>query len=210
MARDESPEIGEFSRRAMLRNGLLVGLGTATIVSASLAGGARAYASLATASAPAANAPEQWNWAYCHNCRGMWYPGNGGDKCPYTADMGGHVSSPSDNYGFYYNATGTDWQEDWLWCHYCSGMFWASNDMSAGVCPGLGSMGSHDGSGSFHYVAYRGSESGTGQPGWSWCSQCSGMWWSNGAQTGGSCPAEDFGNGPHTSAGSSKYLIPHH
>ena len=89
-------------------------------------------------------------------------------------------------------------------------MFWASNDTSAGVCPGLGSMDSHDGSGSFHYVAYLGPDAGTGQAGWSWCRQCSGMWWSNGAQTGGSCPEADFGNGPHTSAGSGKYLIPHH
>lgn len=141
----------------------------------------------------------------------MWYPPNGGDICPYLSDLSHHSSKndyTSYNYGFYYNAEGSGWQEGWLWCSQCSGMFWSGSGTTAGVCPATAGMSQHDGGGSDKYVAYRGTESGTGQPGWSWCSQCSGLWFSNGATSGGICPV-DFGNATHTAAGSSKYLIPH-
>jgi hypothetical protein len=210
MARDGLPESYGLTRRAMLRKGVLAGLGAGAIVaaSASLAGSAWAEASPALADSPDATAPEQWGWAYCHQCHGMWYPANGGDVCPYPNDLGRHSSSPSYNYGFYYNAVGTDWQEDWYWCKNCSGMFWTGNGRTGGACPANATFSSHDGSSSYPYVAYYGTAGGTGQAGWSWCRQCSGLWYSNGAQYGGDCPV-DFGNAQHTSIGSYKYLIPH-
>lgn len=165
----------------------------------------------------ALSAPEQFGWAWCNQCQGMWYPPNGGDICPYRDDLSRHsvtTDYTSYNYGFHYDAEGSGWQEGWLWCHQCSGMFWSGSGTSAGVCPYGQGKSAHDGSASGPYsasdpyVAYRGTASGTGQPGWSWCSQCSGLWFSDGATTGGICPV-DLGTVNHTAVPSSNYLIPH-
>lgn len=210
MTSDALRETRELSRRGLLRNGLLAGLGTATIVavSAPLAGRARADASApASGSIPAASIPEQWGWKYCHNCRGMWWPATQ-NACPYPDDSGLHSTAGSGTYGFYHGTTGTSgWQEGWLWCHNCSGMFYGGNSTDAGLCPAFGGTATHDASGSYAYLAYEGTETGTGQAGWSWCGQCSGLWWSNGLQGGGYCP-KNFGQAQHTTAGSGKYLIP--
>ena len=75
MTSDASPEIRALTRRTILRSGLMVGLGAATIVAASrtLPASAQTDASVPqSADNPAANAPEQWGWNFCHQCLGMW------------------------------------------------------------------------------------------------------------------------------------------
>ena len=105
-------------------------------------------------------------------------------------------------------------------------MFWAANGTTGGQCPfydANGHSGAHNGSGSFAYVAYRGNETGTGQAGWLWCKNCSGMFYSKGTsqfgiyQIGPVCPINGGLNQrnnpptytPHDGSSSSQYLIPH-
>jgi hypothetical protein len=234
MTSGASQEIRGLGRRALLRNGLLLSLGTSTVVaaSASLAGEARAGAPApASADILAATAPEQFGWAWCDLCQGMFYSGNNTlGHCPYNGNLFGHANKldySSYNYGFYYNATGTDWQAGWLWCRNCQGMFWApSGHTSYGQCPfynSNGQTGAHNGSGSFAYVAYRGSATGTGQAGWLWCKNCSGLFYAQGTaqfgiyQIGPVCPVNGGLNSrnipptytPHDGSTSSHYYIPH-
>jgi hypothetical protein len=95
MASDASREIRGFTRRALLRNGLLVGLGTATVVTASvpLAASALADDIPASTDSPATAAPEQFNWAWCDLCAGMFYTGNSNyGHCPQQGDLFPHAS----------------------------------------------------------------------------------------------------------------------
>jgi hypothetical protein len=88
-------------------------------------------------------------------------------NCPFEGDLLPHANVldyTSSNYGFYYNATGTDWQEGWYWCSNCQGMFWANGHAQNGtqqvgpVCPVNGGLNSrtgaytpHDDTGSSSY-----------------------------------------------------------
>jgi hypothetical protein len=225
MTSDASQEISgfsRFSRRALLRNGLLAGLGSATIIAASgpLAGKARADDSApASADTPAATAPEQHGWGWCNLCQGMFYTLSPGTfpwgVCPFRADANQHASVSdytSSDYGFYYNAVGTDWQQGWYWCRNCQGMFWAGSGTSTGACPYYVGLAPHDGSASSAYVAYLGPDSGTGQGGWRYCRNCSGMFWSTNPMA--VCPINGGYNAvtgiytPHDPSGSSNYYIP--
>lgn len=212
MASDASREIRGFTRRALMRNGLLVGLGTATVVagSVSLAGNAMAADVPTSADTPDTPAPEQFKWGWCNQCSGMFYTAYNLGECPYDGDLSNHASTTdytSSNYGFYYNAVATsEWQGNWYWCSNCQGMFWGGR--SAGACPSHFGNGPHDGTGKYPYVAYLGTNSAEGQGGWLWCKNCSGMFWGGSGKTGGICPK----NGSvyaHDGSSSSNYYIGH-
>lgn len=204
MASDASREIRGFTRRVLLRNGLLVGLGTATVVTASVPLAASALADDVPAStdSPATAAPEQFKWGWCDLCAGMFYTGNSNyGHCPQQGDLYQHASVydyNSDNYGFYYDAvTGGGWEGSWYWCRNCQGMFWGGR--SAGACPYYSGNGKHNGTGSYPYVAYLGTNSAEGQGGWLWCKNCSGMFYGSGGKYNGVCPI----NGGESSRGGS-------
>lgn len=193
MTSDASRDTRGLGRRALLRNGLLVGMGTAALVTASvpLATGALADEPPASTDSPDAAAPAQAKWAWCDLCAGMFYTGNSNfGHCPQQNDLFAHASVydyNSYNYHFYYDAeTGGGWQGDWFWCVNCQGMFWGGR--SAGKCPFYNGNSPHDGSGSYPYVAYNGTNSAEGQGNWLWCHACAGLFFGNGGQYNGICP----------------------
>jgi hypothetical protein len=215
MTMNEQRASGELTRRMMLRNGLMVGLGTAVVAvgSSSFAGRARADtlapASLANPSTPA---PLQSAWGWCNQCAGMFYTSNSNwGVCPrstqdpvrfFAQTHAFNNNYQSFNYEFYYDAqTSSNWQGAWLWCRLCQG-FWYGGANFGGWCPSgsfNGTRVSHDGSGSFPYVIYHGSAS-AGQGGWYYCNTCMGLFYTSNGSEGGACPA---GDGLNT-------LIPHY
>ncbi len=217
MTSDAPQEIRGLTRRAVVRNGLMVGLGTAAVVAASapLAGRARAGASIpASLASPSTTAQTQENWYWCDVCQGMWYGGykdsNGnikGGVCPYGDGVphAGLNAYTTSNYYFYYGAVAnSNWQGNWWWCGNCYIMYWGGT--SAGVCPANG--GAHTGPSSREsYVTWIGNGTNGGQTGWRYCRNCHSMFWAGTSGTNTSntyCP--DGGN--HTLAGSHNYPIP--
>jgi hypothetical protein len=103
----------------------------------------------------------QGNWLWCHNCSGMFHNGNtsGGNTsyglCPdYNANGGLHDGSQSYNsYVVYYSdnegAPGGGFQQDWIWCCQCSGLFYGggSDSYNGGICP----KGGGDINGNYYY-----------------------------------------------------------
>ena len=209
MTGDESGAIRETSRRMLLRNILLVSSGAAAVglTSTSLVGTAQAAsASVSPAppvslKAPNTPAPEQWGWAWCSKCQGLFWSSDRG-VCPAGGSHGHQLSS---DYGLYYNGAGAGYQDNWWWCHQCSGLFFGDEGLTFnGVCP---AGGEHDGTFSSAYIVYLGGGSFPGwQIGWRWCTQCQGMWWANRSAHGGICP---YGGGmfAHTDSGSGAYQI---
>jgi hypothetical protein len=177
----------EISRRGLLR--LAGATGAAAVIGTALG----------VATASPANA-SQSNWTWCHQCQGLWFPGNPvASSCP-ASPFGGHSLSGS---GFYILPTQSDWtgvgQLGWSWCHQCQGL-WFSGNGTRGACPaGRG----HDNTGSNNYGPNV--NSGGGQQNWRWCSLCQGMWFA-GNNTAGWCPSF---NGPqgHVLTGSGNYHI---
>jgi hypothetical protein len=209
-----------FTRRTMLRNGLLVGVGTAAVVGASvpIARSARAAVTAPASIAPGGSAQEQFNWVFCSVCNGIFYCGGNHKSrgwCPGGFDGQPHADTPSSynsyDYGFFYDGdVGGGWQGDWFWCHICSGMFWGKDgNTSYGVCPSGGGQDTHDGSQSYNsYLVYSGGPAAGFQPGWFHCSQCSGLFYGGTYNFGGTCPIDD-GDGPdHDGTGSYSYYMP--
>ena len=175
----------EFTRRSVLRSGLLTGIGAAGLVGASapLARAARASTIVPESTAkPDATAPQQFNWVYCKVCAGMFYCGSnheGRGRCPANSDNATHAdtsSYESYDYGFYYNGAGSGFQANWFWCSNCAGMFYGKNgNRYAGVCPRAEGTTTHDGSTSYNYLIYNGGPQGGYQSNWLWCSNCDGL-----------------------------------
>jgi hypothetical protein len=90
---------------------------------------------------------DQWNWAWCRYCQGLWYTANStAGVCPARGAQG-HSSQGSSNYGLYTPVPGPLFppgQDDWRWCHKCQGL-WFSFNRTAGFCPAGGGH-SRDGS----------------------------------------------------------------
>jgi hypothetical protein len=210
-AHEERRTTDGIKRRSVLRGGLLVGVGLATagIASAALTGTAKAVS-------------PQSNWAYCKNCKGMWYPDGSspGGVCPAYPESGvfGHVDSTSYRYELFNSSSGggssPGYQPNWHWCSQCSGL-WTTNQ-GGGFCPGAPSWidhhdaGPHTAAGSFEYYLYFDQVSGNNpQPNWRWCGYCAGLYFqgSSGNQAG-VCPNPNAPGGYHNEgSGSYNYSV---
>jgi len=211
MTIDEPQASSNLTRRMLLRNGLMVGLGTAVVAAGSSSFPARAQAgALAPASSanPSTPAPEQIDWGWCNQCQGMFYTANSNwGYCPGTGNIGPHASVSnykSYDYGFYYDAvTNSDWQGGWWWCKNCQGLF--NNEYGNGACP-FGTyyngtnviINPHNPAGSFPYVIYHGSPVLYRQPNWYYCANCHGLYYTGSStdKDGGVCPLSCGHNPP--------------
>lgn len=97
---------------------------------------------------------DQWNWAWCQYCQGLWYTGNStAGYCP-ARGAAGHSSQGSSNYGVLKPDScvlSCPGQLYWAWCHKCQGLWYAGSptvSSGGGYCP---ASGSHSVSGSGVY-----------------------------------------------------------
>jgi hypothetical protein len=217
-----------LSRRALIRNGLLVGLGAIAAVAAlpELSGTALAensdtsiiiYYNGTWTALPITCQPDWW---YCVNCYGMYHSDNdtAGGVCP--KDGGPHQNDTSySNYCIPFGGENLPAEIDqglqagWRWCNNCQGIFWG-NAIAESYCP---NGGHHVFGSATVYGFIFGSppiawENDTGssffaQYGWLYCGQCRGLFYGHGTTSGGWCPA-----GGHHSQASGSYnydMIPY-
>jgi hypothetical protein len=209
----KSADLG-FTRRGLLKSGLLVGLGAAGISATSAAvapGAALADATYGQFSANYLYPNEttgllyfQLNWNYCINCRCVFYaPDNHTGSCPMTGQYHGPGSSPSD-YGIV-----TDYslspinppaylQSPWRWCRNCNCLYWGNAQAESWCTYNASGQTPHSSSGSGVYYMPYGLESngspawtnnntyGTLQEGWRYCYNCRNLYW-GGAWRGSYC-----------------------
>jgi hypothetical protein len=219
MADDDSTAIHAIDRRSLLRAGLLAGFGLTAVsgTSMSLAGTARAATAQPDSVTPPGGSSQQFNWAWCDCCCGLFYTQNSNfGICPATGDNGASDVNPhadildysSYDYGVFYNGSGTDWQPYWCWCSQCQGLFWGIDDNHTvgGICPYKKGVGAHVGTGSLPYLMYHGSSS-LGQTGWYWCQNCSGIFFGGTSKTAGWCPVYGGGKQHHDGSTSWTYQI---
>jgi len=187
------------SRRKLLRNGLLTGLGAAAV------GAAQVF----TGKAQAASGGMQYNWNWCNKCTGLFYgPQYSSSWCPAGGQHNGADNpNPDSSYDYilYYNypssELGPDFQGDWNWCSKCRGLFYGPQQSSS-WCP---AGGQHNGSGSYDYQILFGDQIGLGaywQESWSWCNKCTGLFYGP-QQPSSYCPA----GGQHNGSGSYDYWL---
>lgn len=185
-------EATPLTRRRVLRNGVLTGLGAAAVAIASPA---------FTGKAQAQGVQSGWEW--CNLCKGLFYgPQTATSVCPVG---GTHIGwEPVQSYDYFLNyniAPGQQsFQYDWNWCRKCRGLFYGPQ-VSSSYCP---DGGTHDGAGSYNYSVIYGAVTLTSglQQYWRWCRNCKGMFY--GPQASKSwCP---FGQ-PHDGSGSYDYWM---
>jgi hypothetical protein len=90
-------------------------------------------------------------------------------------------------------------EQQWRWCSRCQGLFYIGYGIM-GTCPSSddgGPAGPHVMSGSGNYGLPL--DTGSGEPNWRWCGQCSGLFFGGVAGSGGICPT----GGPHQGKGRS-------
>jgi hypothetical protein len=110
-------------------------------------------------------------------------------------------------YEFYSGLSGTNSssnpQANWNYCEACTGMFWGPSVNN--VCF---SQGAHISSGTSYdnyWNGYAGTTSDP-QPYWRRCGKCALLYWQGpSGNSGGSCPANNNGNGPHKAGSSTSY-----
>lgn len=223
-----------MSRRMALRNGLIIGAGTAIVGAGTSFFAGRAQADTTSPSepvSPSGSAPTQPGWAWCNQCSGIFYTENANwGYC--TANIKGRGPHAfrnnylSFNYEFYYNGAGADWQPNWWWCIQCQGLFnndGAANQLSGsynGICPFGTTVGSsaansywnsHDPLPSLPYLVRYGPTLANQQPNWYYCALCYGLFYTTNAnRAGGVCPASG-GNPayPHQVEISYSYSVNH-
>lgn len=234
MAEVTPPPRRGLARRSLLRNGLLAGAATAaaSLVLPGITGVAQASIVEADALGPlgidiAFNAQTQWWW--CRNCSGLFYSASGAaaGSCPFN----GH-HDPSGSWMYEtpivtaqdVAAEQEQAQHGWLWCNWCTGLFYGP-DKSGSHCPGnlisfapylTGPHNSNDGSNTY-LLPYSGAEGGWSladpplQAGWLWCRNCQGLFHANSGTSAGLCPALKT-PGAHNGSGSyqSYYLFVGH
>lgn len=131
-------------RRALLRKGLLAGLGT---VMAGIAAPVLAGTGTRTARAYAADNGVQYSWAWCYKCQGLFYsPFESSSRCPAGGRHG-----VTRSYNYYLNSLNIPLeglQTGWRWCDKCMGLFYGPFQGSS-WCP---AGGRHDGSESAIYT----------------------------------------------------------
>jgi hypothetical protein len=219
-----------FSRRSLLKRGLIVGLGAAGLTAASSALTAEvAHATESTDSAKSGDGTlvaftSQLDWYYCGNCRNLYYGPHNAVNGFCTATGSPHVrysTPPLTNYGVPDQApspnrssygSGTFVQNPWRYCSRCTCLFYGPGQ-STSWCPRLvaASGVNHDasGSGAYYLMNSTGSSAWTGgsqnvQPGWRYCANCKSMYW-GGAWAGSDCQYQWSNGGPNKNNGSNGY-----
>jgi hypothetical protein len=153
-------------------------------------------------------------WAWCIQCSGMWYTGNGGGVCPYLGIA--HNKNGSYIYTIYNNLGNiSNPQGNWRWCHLCQGLFTTLQSGSHCMANNEGRGGHEVGPGSFdYYLSYDVSIVSDPQSYWRWCGQCQGLYHQGASGTqNGTCP-NPLGspNGPYPphreGSGSFNYAVP--
>ena len=214
MTVDEPRDRGELTRRTLLRNGLMTGVGTAVVGAGALSFGGRARAD--TPSSPISSAesstaaPLQLGWVYCNQCYGIFYTNNASwGVCPAGGDFGNIPHAFANNYssfdyGLYYDAASgqTNWQPNWWWCHQCQGLFHSGSpnplsESGNGVCPNGSYLDStsnfffnpHSNAGSYPYILYYGPASTGRQQAWRYCFKCYGLFFLPSGTLNGVCPS---------------------
>jgi hypothetical protein len=171
-----------LDRRALLRNGLLVGLGAAavTVAAPNLAGIARASATVPV-EAPNGNIMEftvQPGWLWCKNCQGLFYPY--GDP-PYPWCVSGkdgifHDAGSNWNYQVPFGTPPSGGaaylQGGWEYCDNCNGLF-AYNTGFGRCADGGEHLNNLTGTYPYYLPNQNGWRGGPMQDAWSWCNQCS-------------------------------------
>jgi hypothetical protein len=200
-----------LSRRALIRNGLLVGLGATAVVAALPELTGTALASNIDADITVILEQTQYNyscqvdWWYCIKCYGMYHSDNdtAGGVCP----AGGEHQNNT-NYTLYCIPHDGDAQGQtspyvcgvqpgWRWCSKCQGLFWGSAQTES-VCPAGGqhiiTSGTYVYDLSYgqpifeYYFDYVETEL-IAQSDWLYCVKCRGLFFGHGSTADGVCPA---------------------
>jgi hypothetical protein len=168
----------------VLRGGLLVGTGVATV-------GAMSAVLTRTAKAET----PQSGWGYCTLCTSMWWTaGKSGSHCAYdtvTQSNGQHASgSGGYDYGLYYNLTGlvntSNPQPKWRFCTACQGLFFGGNGGRCAALGWAGTPGAHVAGGTSYDLYWGGSP---GQSDWHYCGNCSLLYFTQASDgVAGWCP----------------------
>ena len=209
----DDPSPTGLSRRALLRNGLLVGLGATAAVTAlpelagmALAENSNQYVTVYYNDEPTITNLSQPDWWYCVQCYGIFHSDDDTPNgvCPYNG--GKHQNNTS-----YYNYCtqfggssegpdlgGSGVQSGWRWCSKCQGLFWGSAATDS-YCPAGGQhIVTSD---TYTYVLVFGtptiawtnaqgsSYTVAAQSGWLYCGKCRGLFYGHGTNSGGWCPA---------------------
>jgi hypothetical protein len=198
---DATPETSRgFSRRSLLRGGLVAGLGAAvaTVAVPALTGVAKAGVSdFATppggGSSVAFNT--QLNWWWCSQCSALFASDSSGSStgwCLGSTNTVGHSSSGSWEYEVPYgNVSIADVQPKWNWCSACATLFFepnVKNSQCAARETANGPLNHFVGTYNYNlpYGGWAAGEPGL-QAGWTWCNYCQQLWHSN-PKGGNQCP----------------------
>lgn len=209
MTADESVTIPETSRRIFLRKGLLVGAGAVAVGIASTMHADSALAA-STDTALAIPSGEQFDWAWCYQCQGLYYGPwelQARSYCPIGGPHAGYHQGSLD-YALYYGNAGTGGyqsQPNWQICSKCSGLFYPNDGNN--YCPTGGTHNVSPGIGSYNYKMLYNVPANSGlQAGWSWCHNCQGLFygpnWANSW-----CPKYSGTEVAHDGAGSYNYAM---
>jgi hypothetical protein len=171
----------QVSRRLALRTGLLAGAGLAGLATGALSSPRTAAAGWTVI---------QYSWAWCSDCKSMFYEANGTlGRCA----AGGEHYRPFSLFYWHWYWTGSGivedvdgFQQNWRWCSKCQGMSYAG--FGSGVCP---AGGGHNHSISLNYgLFHNGASNSVYQWGWRWCTKCQALFF--GLQQAESvCPVSD-------------------
>lgn len=97
----------------------------------------------------------QDGWAWCGACAGLFYADGAktAGSCPDLDGRGPHLNSGW-NYtlGHVPADPSLDFQDGWLHCRQCQGIFFSPTSYNAGVCPLDNSAYLHYGAGSYGYI----------------------------------------------------------
>lgn len=199
-----------FSRRGVLRSGLLAGLGAAGLIAASSAVARADVEESVTIDGHPYTA--QGLWAWCTVCSGLFWAPNvlPTGVCPAG---GPHTLSGSPT-EYWMLHGGAGWndpavdpngvQAGWSWCSRCDVLFWG-NGAGGSWCPNppVGHH-THTAGGTVYDMMF-----GTSWPAslfvqnsFAWCNACEGLFWSG---KGGKCPGTNNDAFPHTVGSSTNY-----
>ena len=205
-----SGESRTINRRSLLRSGLLVGAGAATLGFGSVAGARSASASPpTTVIINGITYKVQEGWRFCTQCRSMFWTSSGNPSGVCPAEVGAHHIPGSSIYGLPHDGAkqgsagnpGTlGVQIGWRWCGLCDALFWGSAVAST-TCPAkVDSMNTsgnqqHNISSATVYDMLFGGWASNGvtlQQGWNYCTSCKGLFWGQGKDAG-LCEVSDVG-----------------
>jgi hypothetical protein len=149
----------------------------------------------------------QPGWRFCDKCFGMFFNGDPNIKGRCPAGDVHHAQG----FVFYLPhdvpKPETVGQTGWRFCDKCFGMFFSGDqDQPSGRCPATGAKHNPQ-KGSFRFVLPHDvpAPEKVGQPGWSFCDACFGMFFSGNANRSGRCSGT---GGEHNRQGF-RFVLPH-